>query len=144
MSLLNVFPDGDLLLVGALVFTAIVVVLLSRLGFLPKKSLPYIGATLLGVIGLGVFRKWRSSAERQALEDDRNRLRALEPELEEKRKRFQASEDAYRQVQAEIDRREEALQRRALLAEAEPADRDTVEQLSAEEVFERYRRAFPQ
>jgi hypothetical protein len=135
--------DADLILVAALVFVAIVVALLSRIGLLPKKSLPYVGAALLAAIGWAVFRNWGAKAEKKVLDQHRDDLRKLEPPLDAARTAFAGREEALRAADAEIARHEEALKRRALRAQAKPADRPTVDQMSAQEVLDEFRKAFP-
>ncbi len=136
-------PDADVLVVAGLVFVVIVLVVLSRIGLLPKKSLPYVGVTLLGALGVAVFRRWRSAAERRVLDDRRDTLVKLEGDAQKARERLEAGDQAYRDVQAEIHRQEEALQKRSLLAQAENAGkRQEIETMSGEEVFKRFRETF--
>lgn len=129
-------PNLDLLLVAVLVFVAIVVALLSRIGLLPKKSIPYVAAALLATIGFALFKSWKRKAELNVLEDNRKKLRAQEQVAEEARKKLAADEAAMAPIDAEIQRVEAAQQRRVLVADArDAARRREIEALSDEEVF---------
>ena len=129
-------PNLDLLFVAALVFVAIVVMLLSRIGLLPKKSVPYVAVALLATIGLALFKSWKRKAEFNVLEENRKKLRAQEQVAEEARKKLAADEAALVPIDAEIQRLEAAQQRRVLLADArDAARRREIEAMSDDEVF---------
>ena len=129
-------PNFDLLLVAALVFVAIVVMLLSRIGLLPKKSVPYVAAALLATIGIALFKSWKRKAELNVLDDNREKLRAQERVAEDARKRLAADEAALAPIDAEIQRVEAAQQRLVLVAYArDAARRREIEAMSDEEVF---------
>jgi uncharacterized membrane protein len=75
MSLL----PNDIAIAGILVAVALVVVLISRTGLLPSKSLPYIAGALLGVVFVALGKRMKKKAilaEADKRRDDLNSFAA--------------------------------------------------------------------
>lgn len=86
-----------------------------RLGVLPKKTLPFILAAVVGAIGISIF---RASRVKSLEHDIRRRERALKKrntKLEQMRRDLNLSEKDYNKAVAIIDKELEAGKKRILL-----------------------------
>lgn len=139
--MIDLFPDIGIAVV--LVAIALVVILIARMGILPKKSLPYVAAALAGVTGIAVFQRIKAKGLAKELEARRRALQDLEGRLAQTRARFEASDQTQAAVRAELQRQEEAVQKAILVARANTdAQRQEIDNLSGEEVFRRFDEVF--
>ena len=128
--------------IGLVVIT-LVVFLLSRTHILPKKSLPFVAAALLGAFGLSVFQRWRQGNLRQELERREKEIREKEKRLEQLKKEADASEEELRRIQAELDKERAAIKKEILLIEAKnEEEKKRIDNLLVDELFEEFDRVF--
>jgi hypothetical protein len=126
-----------------LVGIIVVVFLVYRMGFLPKKSLPFVIGGLLAIFGIHLFRQSRKNGLRKELEDLEDQLNKKEKDLEYKKEVLDISEQELQTVKAEADKQRAAIQKELLLNEAQHEDeKKEIEELSTMETFERFRQNF--
>src|SRR6266540_3815750 len=70
-TILGFFTGYDTLIALGLAAVAVVVFVASRIGLLPKKSVPVAVGALLGLLGLSVWQ----SARRKALQEEAKRIK---------------------------------------------------------------------
>lgn len=134
-------PDITIPLI--LIVVAVVVIVASKMGVLPKKSLPFVAGAIASVFGLAIFKKWQDKSRRSGLE-------RRERELDVIAKRAQAtaagatSADVQRTAAlAEVQRQKEAVHKERLLIQARTAEeREAISKLQGEELWERYLQQF--
>ena len=139
--LLGAFPDITIAVV--LLVVAVLAVLISRMGVLPKKSLPFIIAGLLGVFGYALFRKRRE----QALRED---LKRREQELADLARRASAHQAGVAAAEAQLagarealQRQQEATQKQLLQIHATNAqERERIGNLHGAELFQEFDQTF--
>jgi len=68
---------------GMLIFV-VTVFIISRIGFLPKKTLPFVVGALAGVVGIVIFKRQRTNGLRKELEKREEELREREKKLDER------------------------------------------------------------
>lgn len=133
----------DLTIAFGLIGIAVIVFLLSRMGVLPKKSLPYVAAALVGVFGLVLFRKSRERGLRNRLKEEEERLEALEERANATRVAVEESNQQLDEALFTLQQRKEATQKEILLIRAEnEKKKQEIENLSRDEVFIRFAETF--
>lgn len=133
----------DLTIAFGLIGIAVIVFLLSRMGVLPKKSLPYVAAALVGVFGLVLFRKSRERGLRNRLKEEEERLEALEERANATRVAVEEPNQQLDEALFTLQQRKEATQKEILLIRAEnEKKKQEIENLSRDEVFIRFAETF--
>src|SRR3982751_987431 len=74
--------SGDLLFAFGLLVVAALVVLLYRMSFLPKKSVPYLLAALGAALGVRFFKKLRGQALDQKIKETEQSITTRKAKLE--------------------------------------------------------------
>lgn len=125
----------DLYIVFGLIGIVIVVFLVSRMGILPKKSLPYLGIALLGIFVIGLFRKMRTDGLKEKYKKAKADAEKTKKELEKMEKDYQISKKKRDEIIAEHEKRIAATGKHILMNEAEnKARKREIEHLSGEEL----------
>jgi len=134
---------ADLVIAGGLVLIAIVVFLLSRMGLLPKKSIPIVAGALLGAFGIVIWRQRRTQIMRARLEELEKELKIREDKVKNLRAGSLASETELRKAQAELSAQRAALQQSILQVDASTkAERERIDRLDTNEVADEFVRRF--
>ncbi|MFL5493819.1 MAG: hypothetical protein ACJ8DC_05460 [Gemmatimonadales bacterium] len=134
---------ADLVIAGGLVLIAIVVFLLSRMGLLPKKSLPIVAGALVGVFGFTIWRERRTRDMRARLDELEKQLKEREKKVQELRDGSLASEAELRKAQADLTAQRAALQQSILQVDAKTkAEQERIERLDTNEVADEFVRRF--
>jgi hypothetical protein len=135
---------ADLVIAGGLILIAIVVFIFSRMGLLPKKSLPIVAGALVGVFGIVILRERRTQIMRKRLEDLEKELKIKELKVKELRDGSLTSEVELRKAQAELNAQRAALQQSILQIDAATKEeRIRIDQLDTNEVADEFVRRFP-
>jgi hypothetical protein len=136
-SLLGGFPDIAIAVV--LIVIAAFAVLISKMGVLPKKSLPFIIGGLAGIFGIAMFRRSRE----KSLRDDLKRREQALTDLTQRMKTTETSVDAADQQRtaalADLQRQQDAAQKELLLIRARTvAEKDEISKLQGDALFQRF------
>lgn len=99
----------DLSLAVGLIIAAIGIVLLTRIGLLPKKSVPYVLLAVGGAFGLAWFKRRQARGLRKRLQEEERRLKALEARLAEAGARLGESDARLEATRAEVEARRLAI-----------------------------------
>ena len=91
-----------------LVVVALVVLLISRMGLLPSKSLPYVAGALLAIFGLAIAKRWRDKGLRDEAEKRRKSLEEFAKKAAVDGESAEAAAARAAQLEAEARRQEEA------------------------------------
>lgn len=138
------FLGLDTIIAFGLIGITIILFLISRMGILPKKSLPYIAAALVGIFAAGLVRKWRQNKTREELKKREEKLKERESKLEGIRGTSEASDKKLEEMKAELDRHRAAYEKEILLIGAENKEnKEIIDRLSGEELHNKFREAFP-
>jgi Skp family chaperone for outer membrane proteins len=138
---MGLFPNITIAVV--LLVIAVVTVVISQMGILPKQSLPYIAAGLAGVFGIAVFRKWRETALRGELEQREQELQGLASRAQQSRAGVTAADQQLTTALATLQSQREAAQKQLLLIHASTAqEQEAISNLHGEELFQKYDEAF--
>ena len=81
----NIF-DGSTLIALGLIGIAVIIFLISRMGLLPKKTLPFIAAALAGAFGVALFQGYRSRKIREKIKKLEEEIAMREKNLKEMKK----------------------------------------------------------
>jgi hypothetical protein len=128
----------DLTIALGLIGIAVAMFLISRMGILPKKSLPYVAAALAGIFGISLFSKYRTDKLRQELEKREQELKKFEEEkLKPMAETYRVSTDTVHALEAEADRQRAAYLKAVRISEAKTKEeKERVEHLSMKELFD--------
>lgn len=131
------FLPFDLVVVILFLGGAAALIYASRLGVLPRRSLPALLGALVGALGIVV---WKQHQARAAAA----RIRALEQQLADGRRRLETLERDYQATREEVaaararydDEVRAARDRIATLQDASDDERARIQAMSTEEIFE--------
>lgn len=121
MSLLNL--SVDLSLAVGLVIAAVGIIVLTRIGLLPKKSVPYVVLAVGGAFGIAWFKKRQADGLRARLRAEEDRLKALEGRLSAAAKDLGAADARLEATRLEVDARRAAIQESIVDLEASHGER---------------------
>jgi hypothetical protein len=134
----------DLTIPLILIVVAIVVIVASKMGVLPKKSLPFVAGALASVFGLSLFKKLQDKSRRSALLQREKELDALAMHAQATAAATNAADLQRTAALAELQRQKEAVQKETLLIEARTAaEKEEISKLQGVELFERFVKTFP-
>ena len=137
----GLFPD--IAIAGVLIVIAVVVVVISQMGILPKKSLPYIAAALAGIFGIAVFRRWRENSLRRELEQREKELQGLAARVDQTKGGVAAADQQLTSALAALQAQKEAAQKELLLIRANTTqEKDAISRMQGEEVFQKFDEVF--
>lgn len=137
------FKQYDLLIAFGLIGIIIMLYLIYRLQILPKKSLPYLAATLAGVFGFAFFKKWRSDKLNGELKELEKELKKKEEKLKEIKNTYEVSDREMKKFEAELDQHRKAYEKEILLIRAEKkGKKEEIERLSGDDLHDTFRKAF--
>lgn len=136
-AIIGFFTGYDTLIALGLGAIAVVVFVASRVGVLPKKSVPVAVGALLGLLGLSVWQ----SGRRKALQQEAKQIKDRIAKRDETIARL---EDKYREDRTALDRAGAALDQQLAAHERElerlearnREERADIERRSDEEIFE--------
>lgn len=100
---------ADLSLAVGLVIAAAGIILLTRIGMLPKKSLPYALLAVGGAFGLAWFKTRQARGLRRKLEEERRRLGDVEARAAKLRQQLGASDARLDAARAAFEARHTAI-----------------------------------
>lgn len=133
----------DLVVAAGLLLAVVITFIVYQTGLLPKRSLPFVAAAILGAVGISAFRAWRRSdllkdmAKREdALKQQEETLRTLKGELS-------GSELKLDKANADLRKQRAAYQKELLLIEAKKKqEQERIDTLSEGDVFDEFSRTF--
>ena len=143
-AIIGFFTGYDTLIALGLAAIAVVVFVASRIGVLPKKSVPVAVGALVGLLGLSI---WQTS-RRRALQQQ---AKQIKDRIAERDKTIAGLEDKYREDRTALDRAGAALDQQLAAHERElerleaanREERAAIERRSDDEIFEAaHRRTF--
>jgi hypothetical protein len=127
--------SADLALAVGLVVAAAGIVFVTKIGLLPKKSVPYALLALGGAFGIAWFKSRQARTLRQRLKDEEERLKALEERLREQGARLGDADARLDAARTEVDARRAAIEESILeLERTGDARIEEVSRLSGEEL----------
>jgi len=133
----------DIAIALGLVGIIVVVFLVSRMGILPRKSLPFVVAALAAVFGITLFRRYRTSKLKEDIQRQEEELKNKEKRLQELKGRFNVSDQKLQEMIAELDNQRSASEKQILRIQADNAkEKQRIDRLSGEELHEEFRKAF--
>jgi septal ring factor EnvC (AmiA/AmiB activator) len=135
----------DLIIALGLVGIVVVTFLISKIGILPKKTLPFVAAGLAAVFGITLLRERRIKSLRKDLADREQKLREEEKRLKTLKDKYGASELELNKAQAELERQRRAYERSILEINAKnDEEKKQIDALPDDEVFKKFREEFGQ
>jgi hypothetical protein len=133
----------DLAIALGLVVIAVIVFLVSRMGVLPKKTLPYVLVALAGALGLAFFDAYRRRTRQAGIAAKEEELKAREARLEKLKQDNQLSERKTRELQATVDEHEAAYAKNVLQIDAKTQQaKDRIDALRPDEAYQEFRKRF--
>jgi uncharacterized protein HemX len=139
--MMGLFPDITIAVVVLVI--AVVILLVARMGILPKKSLPYIAAALAGAIGIALFRKLRQQDLQNELRRQEQDLKGLQTRVQQTQPSVDAADQQLTQALADLQRQKEATQKEMLLIQANTAEeKAAIGSLQGEDLFRKYDQVF--
>jgi uncharacterized membrane protein len=121
-----------------LVVVALVVLLISRMGLLPSKSLPYVAGALLAVFGLAIANRLRAKGIRDEAEKRRKALGDFAKKAAVDGESADAAAARAAQAEAEARRQEEAAAKTIELLHAKTEEQEReIDNLHGDELHRR-------
>lgn len=129
----------DLILAIGLIAIVLLVLLLVKIGILPKKNIPFVIAALAGIFGFTLWRESRLKKLREELEKRESELKKREEILQKLKEDYQASEKELQKARAELEKHREAYQKAILqLNAANEQEKERIDQLYGDELNEEF------
>lgn len=134
---------SELLIALAVLVVAVVLFILWRMGLLTKKTLALVGGVLAAVLGTSALRARKRDRAREEIERKEEELRKRKAKLVEAKERAEISERKLEEGQKQLDREREEHAKQMLSLEAETEqEKERIDALTTEEVFDEFRRTF--
>jgi hypothetical protein len=131
----------DLLVAFGLIALGLVAVLLYRMGFLPKKSLPFVAAAIAGIVGWRIFKGRREAALRAEIKRIEGAIAERARELDALAVRAGTADEEVLAARAALEKQKAAVAKELLLLEERSAERRReIEAMGTNQVFEELRR----
>jgi uncharacterized protein HemX len=128
-------PDIDIIFALGLILIVVLMFIFSRIGMLPKKSLPYILGALAAAFGFSLFRQTRLRGLKEELKKREKKLKSQEQKLEELRENFELSLEQLNAARNQLEQQKSAYKKMMLRIDAEKTERrKEIENLSGEEL----------
>jgi len=143
-AILGFFTGYDTLIALGLVAIAVVVFVASRVGVLPRKSVPVAVGALLGLLGLSVWQSSRRKALQQEAKQIKDRIAKRDETIARLEGKYREDRTALDRAGAALDQQLAAHERELERLEARNREeRAAIERRSDEEIFEAaHRREF--
>jgi len=134
-------PDVFIALI--LIVIAVVAVVITNMGVLPKKSLPFILGGLAGIFGFAWFQKSRENALRDKLKRQEKELEALAARAKTTSASVEAADRQRTAAMADLLRQQEAARKELLLIRAQTAEeKEKIGRMHGDELFARFDEVF--
>jgi septal ring factor EnvC (AmiA/AmiB activator) len=135
--------DYDLVIAFGLIGIILVLFLISRMGILPKKSLPYVAIALAGIFGFVIFRNKQKRDLQKQLDELEKQIDAQKDNAEKLKNVLGAKEEQLDKALSNHGKKEAAVKKNILLLDAKNTEeKERIENLSDEEAFSEFAQAF--
>lgn len=133
----------DLIIAIVLIGIVLLTLLISKMGILPKKSLPYVIAALAAIIGISLWRESRMKGLREELEKREKELEEREKRLKDLKEKYKLSEKELEKAVTELEKHKAAYEQEILLLNAKnKEEKERIDQLSGEDLHSEFLSAF--
>jgi biopolymer transport protein ExbB/TolQ len=135
-------PDYfDLYVAFGLLFVVIVVFIASRVGILPKKSIPILLGALAGVLGLRLLKKWQGRALDGQIKELQDRIAKRDVDLQALEAQSEVSHQELAAARAALDQQLAAAQKQSLALEAaDKAEKERIARLSTDATIDEFQK----
>jgi cell division protein FtsB len=143
-TIIGFFTGYDTLIALGLAAIAVVVFVASRVGVLPKKSIPVAVGALLGLLGLSIWQTSRRRALQQQAKEIKDRIAERDKEIARLENKYRDDRTALDSTGALLNQQLAAHERELERSEAKNREeRAAIERMSDDEIFEAaHRRQF--
>lgn len=104
MDNIDLYVAAALFLIVAIVFVG------TRVGVMPKKSIPVVTGAVFGALGIGLLASWRRRASDAQIEELKNRIAKRDEELAELMKKRRFADDELAAARAGLNNQLAAVQ----------------------------------
>ncbi len=133
----------DLIVAGALVVIVLITLLVSRMGLLPTKSLPFVLGALAAIMGFSIWRETRMKGLKNKLEKQEEALKKREEKLKELKQTYDASEEQLKNARMELENIRKAYRKALLQLKAEnEREKERIDNLEGDELLNEFMSAF--
>jgi hypothetical protein len=133
----------DTYIAAGLIITTIVILILSRINLLPKKSLPFVIAAVVGLFGFSILRRKRTKELQTQIKKREEKIKALLKDLDRMKDQYGASSVQLEQIKAELEVQRSAHEKEILnINKKHKAESDRIDSLSGQELHDAYADAF--
>ena len=130
---------NDLLVAFGLIGIVVIVFIISQMGLLPKKSLPFVIGALLGAFGWTVWREKRMKDLREDLERREKEIKEREKKAEELKKDYEVADEKLEELKSELKRQRAAYEKEILLLKAKNEEyKKYIDGLSGDELHDEF------
>lgn len=135
--------DYDLVIAFGLIGIILVLFLISRMGILPKKSLPYVAIALAGIFGFAIFRNKQKSDLQKQLDELEKQLKEQKNNAEKIKNELGVKEEQLDKALSNHVKTEAAVKKNIMILDAKNTEeKERIESLSDEEAFSEFTQAF--
>jgi hypothetical protein len=136
-AIIGFFTGYDTLIALGLAAIAVVVFVASRVGVLPKKSVPVAVGALLGLLGLSIWQTSRRRALQQQAKEIKDRIKERDTTIARLETKYREDRTALDSAGAALDQQLAAHERELGRIEAKNREeRAAIERMSDEEIFD--------
>jgi hypothetical protein len=133
----------DTYIAAGLIITTIVVLILSRINLLPKKSLPFVLAAIAGLFGWSILRRKRTKELQSQIKKREGKIKNLLKELDRLKDKYGASSVQLERIKAELEIQKSAHEKEILnINKKHKEESDRIDNLSGQELHDAYADVF--
>ncbi len=138
----HLFGIDTYIALGILI-SVLVIVILSRMNLLPKKSLPFVIAAIVGLFGISVLRRRRTKELQNQIKKREEKIRDLLKKLDQLKEKYGASSVELEQIKAELEVQISAHEKELLnINNRHKTESNRIDNLSGQELHNEYANAF--
>jgi hypothetical protein len=131
----------DLYVAFGLLFVVIVVFIASRVGVVPKKSIPIVLGAVAGVLGLRLLKAWQGRALDGQIKELKDRIAKRDIDLKTLEAKSEVSHQQLAATRAALDQQLSAAQKQRLALEAaDTAEADRIAGLSTDATIDEFQK----
>ena len=133
----------DTYIAAGLIITTIVILILSRINLLPKKSLPFVIAAVAGLFGWSILRRKRTKELQSQIKKREEKIKNLLKDLDRLKDKYGASSAKLEQIKTELEIQKSAHEKEILnINKKHKTESDRIDNLSGQELHNAYADAF--
>ena len=133
----------DMYIAVGLLITTFAILILSRINLLPKKSLPFVIAAVVGLFGWSILRRKRTKELQSQIKKREEKIKNLLKDLDRLKDKYGASSAKLEEIKTELEIQKSAHEKEILnINKKHKTESDRIDNLSGQELHNEYADVF--